>query len=55
MELYLGGLASSLELIYAQVATLTARIDSVQIKAELLRSSVALVRALGGGIAIPPP
>jgi NodT family efflux transporter outer membrane factor (OMF) lipoprotein len=49
MELYQGGLASSLELIYAQVATLTARIDSVQIKAELLRTSVALIRALGGG------
>ena len=48
-ELYKGGLASSLELIYAQVATLTARIDAVQIKAELLRSSVALNRALGGG------
>lgn len=49
MELYQGGLASSLELIYAQVATLTARIDSMQIKAELLRASVALLRALGGG------
>jgi len=49
MELYQGGLASSLELIYAQVQTLSARIDSVQIKAELLRSSVALIRALGGG------
>ena len=49
MELYRGGLASSLELIYAQVATLTARIDSAQIKAELLRSSVALLRSLGGG------
>ncbi|HJU04755.1 MAG TPA: efflux transporter outer membrane subunit [Nitrospiraceae bacterium] len=49
VELYQGGLASSLELIYAQVATLTARIDSVLIKAELLRSSVALLRALGGG------
>lgn len=48
-ELYQGGLASSLELIYAQVATLTARIESVQIKAELLRNSVALIRALGGG------
>jgi hypothetical protein len=31
------------------VATLTARIYAVQIKAELLRSSVALNRALGGG------
>lgn len=49
MELYQGGLASSLELIYAQVATLTARIESAIIKAELLRSSVALIRALGGG------
>lgn len=48
-ELYQGGLASSLELIYAQVATLTARIDSVTIKAELLKASVALIRALGGG------
>ena len=48
-ELYQGGLASSLELIYAQVATLTARIESVQIKAELLQSSVGLMRALGGG------
>lgn len=49
VELYQGGLASSLELIYAQVATLTARIDLVQLKAELLRNSVALIRALGGG------
>ena len=49
MELYKGGLASSLELIYAQVATLTARIESVQIKAELLKNSVELIRALGGG------
>ena len=48
-ELYQGGLASSLELIYAQVATLTARIESVQIKAELLQSSVGLIRALDGG------
>jgi NodT family efflux transporter outer membrane factor (OMF) lipoprotein len=48
-ELYQGGLASSLELIYAQVQTLIARIDAVQIKAELLRSSVGLIRALGGG------
>lgn len=49
MELYQGGLASSLELIYAQVATLTARIDSVQVKAELLRATTTLLRALGGG------
>lgn len=49
MELYTGGLISSLDLIYAQVNTLTARIASVEIKADLLRSSVALIRALGGG------
>jgi NodT family efflux transporter outer membrane factor (OMF) lipoprotein len=49
MELYRGGLANSLELIFAQLNTLTARIDLVVIKADLLRSSVALIRALGGG------
>ena len=49
MELYQGGLASSLDLIYAQVQTLVARIESVVIKADLLRSTVALCRALGGG------
>ena len=49
MELYTGGLISSLDLIYAQVNTLTARIASVEIKADLLRTSVALIRALGGG------
>ena len=48
-ELYQGGLASSLELIYAQVATLTARIELAQVKAELLRATVELIRALGGG------
>ena len=48
-DLYQGGLASSLELIYSQVQTLTARIEAVRIKADLLRSSVALIRALGGG------
>lgn len=47
--LYQGGLASSLELIFAQVQTLEARIDFVGIKADLLKVSVALVRALGGG------
>jgi NodT family efflux transporter outer membrane factor (OMF) lipoprotein len=49
MELYQGGLISSLDLIYAQVNTLTARIDSIIIKADLLRSTVGLIRALGGG------
>lgn len=49
MELYKGALASSLELIYSQLGTLTASIDSVQIKTDLLKASVALIRALGGG------
>lgn len=49
MQLYRGGLASSLEIIYAQLATLEARITSVEIKTELLKSSVELVRAFGGG------
>ena len=48
-ELYLGALASSLELIYAQVQTLEARIIAVEIKADLLRSNVSLLRSLGGG------
>lgn len=49
MQLYRGGLANSLEVIYAQLATLEARINSVEIKTELLKSSVELVRAFGGG------
>ena len=49
MQLYRGGLANSLEVIYAQLATLEARITSVEIKTELLKSSVDLVRAFGGG------
>jgi outer membrane protein, multidrug efflux system len=49
MELYQGGLISSLDLIYAQVNTLTARIEAVEIKAELLRATATLIRALGGG------
>ncbi|MFY4728356.1 efflux transporter outer membrane subunit [Nitrospira sp. BLG_2] len=48
-DLYRGGLASSLELIFAQVNTLEARIESIIIKADLLKSSVELIRALGGG------
>jgi NodT family efflux transporter outer membrane factor (OMF) lipoprotein len=49
MQLYRGGLANSLEVIYAQLATLEARISSVELKTELLKSSVELVRAFGGG------
>lgn len=49
MDLFRGGLGSSLDLIYAQVATLTARIDSVQVKTRVLKACVDLIRALGGG------
>lgn len=49
MQLYRGGLANSLEVIYSQLSTLEARITSVEIKTELLKSSVELVRAFGGG------
>lgn len=49
MQLYRGGLANSLEVIFSQLATLEARISSVEIKTELLKTSVELVRAFGGG------
>lgn len=49
MELYRGGLASSLDLLVAEVNTLDARIVAAEVKATLLRSTVGLVRALGGG------
>ncbi|MGJ4748365.1 efflux transporter outer membrane subunit [Leptospira sp. SA-E8] len=49
MALYKGGLSNSLELIYAQVNTLDARIDAILVKTELNRASVRLIRALGGG------
>jgi multidrug efflux system outer membrane protein len=49
MELFKGGLSTSLDLLYSQVSTLTARIDAVLLKTERVKSSVALTRALGGG------
>ncbi len=49
MELYQGGVASRLELICAQIAQLAVGIESVQIKAERLKGSVALIRALDVG------
>ena len=49
MQLYRGGLANSLEVIFSQLATLEARISSVEIKTELLKSTVDLIRAFGGG------
>ncbi|SEQ70297.1 Outer membrane protein TolC [Azotobacter beijerinckii] len=58
MELYKGGLNTSLDLIVAQVNTLTSRSREVQIKTELLQASAELIRALGGGwerSALPTP
>jgi len=58
MDLYKGGLNTSLDLIVAQVNTLTSRSREVQIKTELLQSSAELIRALGGGwerSALPTP
>ena len=49
MELYKGGLASSLELINAQVNTLESRLALAEVKSELRRSTVGLIRSLGGG------
>ncbi|WP_246050776.1 efflux transporter outer membrane subunit [Leptospira langatensis] len=49
MALYQGGLSNSLELIYAQVSTMEARIDAILVKMELNKASVRLIRALGGG------
>ncbi|ABA57775.1 efflux transporter outer membrane subunit [Nitrosococcus oceani] len=49
VNLYQGGLATSLDLLFAQINTLDARIEVVRGKAELMKSSVELVRALGGG------
>ena len=49
MELFRGGLISSLDLVYAAINTLDSRIAAVQLKARLLQSAVGLVRALGGG------
>jgi len=49
MELFRGGLISSLDLVYAAINTLDSRIAAVQLKARLLQAAVGLVRALGGG------
>lgn len=49
MHLYTGGLATSLELLIAQINTLEARIELVQSKAERARATVELIRSLGGG------
>ncbi len=49
MELFRGRLASSLDLLYAEINTLEARINEVEIKRKLMVSTVYLIKALGGG------
>jgi NodT family efflux transporter outer membrane factor (OMF) lipoprotein len=48
-HLYTGGLSTSLDILFAQINTLDARIELVTAKLERARSSVELIRALGGG------
>lgn len=48
-QLYTTGLSNSLELLYAQLSTLTSKIDAIQVKTNLLNASVSLIRSLGGG------
>lgn len=49
MDLYKGGLNTSLDIIVAQVNTLEARLRESRIQMELLQASTELIRALGGG------
>ncbi|MBO1326715.1 efflux transporter outer membrane subunit [Acetobacter sp. TBRC 12305] len=49
MTLYKGGADSYLDALIAQVNTLDARIDQVQVQTHALQSTVALYRAVGGG------
>ncbi|CAH9018914.1 efflux transporter outer membrane subunit [Candidatus Nitrosacidococcus sp. I8] len=48
-SLYTGGLASSLDLLLAQIQTLDSRINLVDAKSRMAQSTVRLVRSLGGG------
>lgn len=48
-QLYTTGLSNSLELLYAQLSTLTSKIDAIVVKTNLLVASVSLIRSLGGG------
>lgn len=49
MALYTGGLTNYLDVVVAQQAALTARIDEVQAQTIQLQATVRLMRALGGG------
>ncbi|WP_342628252.1 efflux transporter outer membrane subunit [Nguyenibacter vanlangensis] len=49
MTLYTGGLTNYLDVVVAQIAALTARIDEVQVETRRFQATVSLIRALGGG------
>lgn len=49
MTLYTGGLTNYLDVVTAQNAALTAQIAEVQTQTSLMKASVDLIRALGGG------
>ncbi|MCE2575380.1 efflux transporter outer membrane subunit [Komagataeibacter sp. FNDCR2] len=49
MNLYKGGLASYLDVLIAQVSTLDARIQQVEVQTRYLQAQVGLIRACGGG------
>lgn len=49
MDLFQGRLASSLDLLYAEINTLEARITEVEIKKKFMLATVYLIKALGGG------
>lgn len=49
MTLYKGALTNYLDVLVAQIATLTARITAIQTQTQQLMASVSLIRALGGG------
>ena len=49
MNLYKGGLAAYLDVLIAQVSTLDARIQQVEVQTRYLQARVGLIRACGGG------
>ncbi|MFT8712186.1 efflux transporter outer membrane subunit [Komagataeibacter rhaeticus] len=49
MNLYKGGLATYLDVLIAQVSTLDARIQQVEVQTRYLQARVGLIRACGGG------
>lgn len=48
-QLYTAGLSNSMEILYAQLSTLESKLNVVQVKTDLLTTTVALIRSLGGG------